>query len=155
MDSRFGKLKSFVLRRIQFVSMRNQIDACIIPNLSTPVIVQKIQFATQLYHYLYVTTDIWGGSTGLCLMVQKKLTEFYVVEPMIFSPFMIAFGYHCPYRKRNNDFCRKKVCPGEVCPRHHLCAERRSDRITSTLLFLPVSLCGIITQYALSYDRRF
>ena len=150
MDARFGKMKSFVLRRRQLTSMRKKIDDFVNDNIHSNNILQQVLNMCNVFDYMYSVRDIWQGSEQVKAVVKKKLTDFGTSHPL-FNKYMISFGFACPYVKRNKEICYR---PFVLCNTHKLCLDRLFARIDDCLFFLPGDICKIIIQYATPYSRK-
>ena len=148
MDARFGKFKSFVLRRLQIASMRKFIDHLI--NTNNDIVDQggKIRLMCTLFDYMYTARDNWQFSAPVNSALKKKLMEFSTDHPLVFRKYLTLFGFACPYVKRDATICYR---PGTLCKQHLHCQTRLQKRIDLVLSGMPTEVCGIITLYALPY----
>jgi len=153
MNNRFPKLKGFVYRWIQFLSFIKKVNM-FFSDLeqatgNKPV---RIIILTNVFTYLYCTTDIWGPIDKFSTAVKKKVLEFALEEPNTFTTHLLQFGYICPYPKRNQEICGKEV-NGRLCKTHSKCQDRLRSRISLSLPSLPTDLSNIIFKYSLPYSR--
>ena len=152
MNNRFPKLKAVVYRHIQILSFIKKVNMFFSDlEQATGNKPLKIIILTNVFTYLYCTTDIWGPMYEFSTAVKKKVLEFALEEPS-FTTHLLQFGYICPYPKRNQEICGKEV-NGTLCKTHSKCQYRLRSRISLSLPSLPTDLCNIIFQYSLPYSR--
>jgi hypothetical protein len=153
LDSRVSSLKSLVIRYMQFQRFKSKVIGLHIANEVAVGAEHKISTVEKLYAYLYNTRDIWCSNEVLVLAWKNKAVYFSLSRPDIFDKWLIAFGYKCPYMKRNQQLCCQPV-DQQLCCRHQHCDQRRKAAITAHLSQFPIVLCNIIDSYAKSYDWR-
>ena len=154
MNNRFPKLKAVVYRYIQFLSFIEKAKMFFSEleqaRGNRPA---KIIILSNIFTYIYYTTDIWGPIDTFSTAVKKKVLEINLEEPNAFTMHLLRFGYICPYPKRSNqEICGKEV-DGTLCRTHSKCQDRLHSRISVSLPSLPTDLCNIIFQYSLPYSR--
>ena len=146
MKKRFGKLKSVVLRLIQYIYFSKKLQELINNNIN-----DYSEKENKTYTYLYSTIDIWSHHKHLKNIIKKQLNVFAQIKPNIFKKYLIAFGNICPYIIDNkNNICGKQV-NGCLCIKHWIQKTNKNICINKNLNFLPVEICNIIIKYSFEY----
>ena len=151
MNNRFGRFKSVVLRKKQYILFCYNIKEFTY-NIHTNIS-NEIDNLKKLYDYLYSSRDIWTDLNMVSNTINNKLLEVSCMYPNSFDKYKLAFGYICPYIKRDGEICSKKV-QGSLCKTHQKCYTRLKNRITENLLCLPTDICNIIFKYSVSYSLK-
>ena len=120
MKLRFGFLKSYILRSLQYKYFTKRIY-----ELFRDYRYTKIKTITYIYDYLYSTKDIWTNTFPLADIIKNKLILFTEEEPL-FKKYLIEFRYICPYIEKNI-ICGKMI-NGKLCSEHTK-KKRRMNKI--------------------------
>jgi hypothetical protein len=153
MNNRFPKLKGVVYRYVQLLSFMEKTSTFIISlEEARGDQVGQIIIVINIFTYLYNTRDIWASIDKFCTVVNKKMIELSQQEPFMLKKYLLRFGYICPYPKRNQEICSKRV-NGTLCKTHSKCQDRLHSRILYSLPSLPTDLSNIVFHYSLPYSR--
>ena len=113
--------------------------------------VNRTKILIKICEYLYSTRDIWTGMESVSIAFKQKMFHFMKIKPNIFQPYLVLFGYICPYPKLDKEICSKEV-NGELCSTHKKCKKRLRSRIVHSLLtLLPKEISSIVFKYSLPY----
>ena len=154
MNNRFPKLKGLVYRRIQFLSFKDKLTWFFTAVEEAKHVSKReaISITKDLYTYLYNTRDIWASFDKFSSTIKKKMIELTHQEPTDFKPYMLRFGYICPYPStRKNEICGKQV-DGTLCKTHSKCQYRLHCLVIHSLPSLHTDLSNIVFHYSLPYS---
>lgn len=150
MKNRFLKLKGLVYRYIQFLSFREKLIFffTLIEKLRISSASEAVSTIKDLFTYIYNTRDIWTSHDNLSTTIKKKIIELMQQKPTDFKPYMLRFGYSCPYITRKDEICGKRV-DGTVCKIHSKSQYRLHCLILHSLPSIPTDLSNIVFHYCL------